>query len=287
MVRSIGDKVTDMLIDLILILIGLMCVIPLLYVFSLSLTPLSDVLKSGGFIIVPNHITFSAYKQLFSDSSIMGSLKITIIITVLGTLVNMILTILLAYPLSRKYLPGRSFFLIYIIFTMLFSGGMIPTYLVVKSLGLLSTIWAMILPSAVWTFNTLVMKSFFESVPAEMFESAKIDGAGELRILSQILLPLSLPVIFTVLLFYMVGHWNEFMQAILYVSKQDLYPLQVVVRQLLTLAASVSSENADITIPTQTFQSAAVIFACIPIIIVYPFIQKYFTKGVMLGAIKG
>lgn len=285
MVRSTGEKIADGVIDALLILVGLVCVGPLLYVLSVSLTPFSEVLKSGGFILIPKQITFGAYQELFRQDYIPNSLWITVELTVIGTLINMVLTVLLAYPLSRKYMPGRSFFLLYIIFTMLFNGGMIPTYLLVRQLNLLNTLWAMILPNACWTFNTLIMKSFFESLPEELFESARIDGAGEYTVLFRIALPLSVPVLMTVMLFYLVGHWNEFFQAVMYVNKKELYPLQVVVRQILTQSSS--SENVDITIPTQTLQCAVVIFASIPIIVVYPFIQKYFTKGMMLGAIKG
>lgn len=285
MVKGRSEAVFDWAVNSILVIIGLICIIPLLYVFSVSLTPFAEVLKSGGFIIIPQHITFDAYKEIFRQASIMRSFWITIELTVIGTSINMVLTILLAYPLSRKNLPGRSFFLLFIVFTMLFSGGMIPTYIVVKDLGLTNTIWSLILPQAVWTFNTLVMKSFFESVPEEMFTSARIDGAGEFTILVRILLPLSVPVIMTVMLFYLVMHWNEFFQAILYISDSRLNPLQVVVRQLLTMSNAI--DNPDVMIPTQTLQSAVVIFASLPVIIVYPFIQKYFTKGMMLGAIKG
>lgn len=285
MVRSHTEQVADWILNAVLILVGLVCVVPLLYVLSLSLTPFSEVLKSGGFILIPRHITLGAYRELFTQNYIPQSLWVTVKLTVAGTVINMLLTVSLAYPLSRKYLPGRTFFLLYIVFTMLFNGGMIPTYLLVKQLNLINTLWAMILPNAVWTFNTLILKSFFESLPEELLESARIDGAGELRILVQIVIPLSVPALMTVMLFYLVSHWNEFFQAIMYVNQKNLYPLQVVVRQILT--QSTSSENVDITIPSQTLQSAIVIFASLPVIAVYPFIQKYFTKGMMLGAIKG
>lgn len=285
MVISKGEKAADAAVSIILILVGLVCVVPLFYVLSVSLMPMSEVLKSGGLVIIPRHITFGAYQELFRQDYIPRAFYVTLFITVVGTAINLILTILLAYPLSRRYLPGRSGLLLYIVFTMLFNGGMIPTYLIVKQFGLIDQVWALIIPNAVWTFNTLVMKSYFESIPEEMFESAKMDGAGECTILIRILIPLSLPVIMTILLFYMVGHWNEFFQAILYITKRELFPLQVIVRQIILQSSM--TENVDITIPTQTLQSAVVIFACLPVIAVYPFIQKYFTKGVMLGAIKG
>lgn len=169
---------------------------------------------------------------------------------------------------------------------MLFSGGLIPTYLVVQSMGLLNSVWALIVPGAIATFNVLVMKSFFENLPEELFESARIDGAKEFRILWRIVLPLSIPSVMTVGLFYMVGHWNSFFSAVLYITDTDLYPLQVVIRNMLLLSQS-SELQAEVTVPTAAMQMAAVILGSLPIIAVYPFIQKHFTKGMLLGAIKG
>ncbi|OAS18036.1 carbohydrate ABC transporter permease [Paenibacillus oryzisoli] len=286
MVRGKGDRIFDGFVFCFLIAVGITALFPLLYVFSVSLTPFSELLRNGGFVIIPKSITFAAYKELFSMPRIPDAFRVTLFITVVGTIVNMILTILLAYPLSRKKLPGRSFFLLMIVFTMLFSGGIIPSYLTVKYLGLLNSIWAMIIPGAIWSFNVLIVKSFIESLPEELLESASIDGAKELRILMQIIVPLSMPVIMTVSLFYMVGHWNEFFQAILYVTPIKLQPLQIVVRSIL-MQSNQAFENPEVTLPSATLQMAVVIFASAPMIIVYPFIQKYFTKGMMLGAIKG
>jgi len=286
MVKGKADYLYEAIINLLLIFIGLFCIVPLMYVFSVSLTPFGEVLRRGGFILFPHKITFRAYEQLLSQKHVFTAFFFTVRLTILGTVTNMFLTTLLAYSLSRKTLPGRRFFHLFIIFTMLFSGGIVPTYLVVKQLRLLNTIWSLILPNAVWTFNTLVMKSYFESVPEEMFESAKIDGAGDLRIMFKILLPLAVPTMMTVGLFYLVMHWNQFFQAILYITKPDLFTLQLVVRQLLNMATD-GMENPDFTIPTVTLQNAIIIFSSAPVIIVYPFIQKYFIKGVMLGAIKG
>jgi putative aldouronate transport system permease protein len=285
MVTGRQDFIFDCIINAILIVVALFCVVPLLYVFSVSLTPFSEVLRRGGFIIVPHKITFSAYKQLLNQQAVYRSFFVSVRLTLIGTAINILLTTLLAYPLSRKNLPGRKFFHLYISFTMLFSGGIVPTYLVVRQLKLLNTLWAMILPNAVWTFNTLVMKSYFENIPEEMFESAKIDGAGEFTILCFILIPLAVPTIMTVSLFYLVAHWNQYFQAILYITRQSLQPLQVVVRQLLNMVNAM--DNPDLSIPTVTLQNAIVIFASVPVIVIYPFIQKYFIKGVMLGAIKG
>ncbi|MDQ0059194.1 carbohydrate ABC transporter permease [Paenibacillus harenae] len=286
MVRGLDDKIFNTIIYIILGLCGLAAVLPILYVVSVSITPFGEVLRNGGFILFPREITFSAYRTLLTESNIPKAFQITVLITVIGTTVNLVLTGLMAYPLSRRNLPGRNFFLLMIVFTLLFSGGLIPTYLVVKSMGLLDSIWAMILPNAVWSFNVLIMKSFFEGLPEELFESARMDGAKEFRILLQIVAPLSVPVLLTVGLFYLVGHWNEFFQAIFYVTDRTLYPLQVVVREIL-MQSQQPLENAENMMPTQTMQMASVMIASLPVIVIYPFLQKHFTKGMLLGSIKG
>ncbi|MEC0308008.1 carbohydrate ABC transporter permease [Paenibacillus lautus] len=286
MVRGLDEKIFNTIIYVILGLCGLVAILPILYVVSVSITPFGEVLRNGGFILFPKEITFSAYRTLLTESNIPKAFQITVLITVIGTAVNLVLTGLMAYPLSRRNLPGRNFFLLMIVFTLLFSGGLIPTYLVVKSMGLLDSIWAMILPNAVWSFNVLIMKSFFEGLPEELFESARMDGAKEFRILLQIVTPLSVPVLLTVGLFYLVGHWNEFFQAIFYVTDRTLYPLQVVVREIL-MQSQQPLENAENMMPTQTMQMASVMIASLPVIVIYPFLQKHFTKGMLLGSIKG
>lgn len=286
MVKRLDDKLFDSFVYLILVICGLAAILPIFYVISVSITPFGEVLRNGGFILFPREITFKAYQTLLTESNIPQAFKVTILITVVGTAVNIILTSLMAYPLSRRNLPARNFFLLMIVFTLLFSGGIIPTYLVVKSVGLLDSIWAMILPNAVWSFNVLIMKSFFEGLPEELFESARMDGAKEFRILIQIVTPLSIPVLLTVGLFYLVGHWNEFFQAIFYVTDRTLFPLQVIVRELL-MQSQQPLENAENMMPTQTMQMAAVMIASVPVIVIYPFLQKHFTKGMLLGSIKG
>lgn len=286
MVRGRSDRLFDLLIYIILILVAVTAVLPLLYVLSISLTPYTEVLKNGGFILFPKKITFDAYKQFFSDSAIPKAVGVTVFITFVGSLINLALTILMAYPLSRRRLKGRTFFLMAVVFTMLFSGGLIPTYLVVRGTGLTNTIWAYIIPNAIWTFNMLIMKSFFENLPEELHESTRIDGAGETRVLVSLVLPLSVPSIMTVSLFYMVGHWNDFFSAVLYITDRDLYPLQIIVRNFLLESQNVTQET-DVVLPTVTLQMAAVVFASLPMIVVYPFVQKHFTKGMLIGAIKG
>ncbi|WP_223069785.1 carbohydrate ABC transporter permease [Paenibacillus caui] len=286
MVTSRSDNIFNAVIYVFLVLVAAAAVFPLLYVVSMSLTPYSEVVKNGGFIVIPRKISFEAYERIFGDPALGRSMLVTLIVTAVGTLVNMILTTLAAYPLSRKNLRGRTFFLLYIVFTMLFSGGLIPTYLIVQSLGMLNTLWALIVPGAIATFNVLILKSFFETLPEELFESARMDGAKEFRILWQVVIPLSMPSMMTVGLFYMVGHWNSFFSAVLYITDTNLYPLQVVIRNMLLLSQS-SELQAEVTVPTAAMQMAAVIAGSLPIIAVYPFIQKHFTKGMLLGAVKG
>lgn len=285
MVRGIGDRFFDGIVLALLALVGLAALFPILYVVSVSLTPFGEVLKQGGYVIIPRSITFDAYREFLTRPDIPRAFGVTSFITVVGTAINLVLTTLMAYPLSKKNLPGRNVFLFLVVFTLLFNGGIIPTYLVVKSVGLINTVWAMILPNAIWSFNVLIMKSFFEGLPEELFEAARIDGASEGRILWQIVLPLSVPVMMTIGLFYAVSHWNEFFQALMYISDRNLQPLQVVIRNILR--QSVLSENPEAMVPLVTLQMAAVVLASLPVIVVYPFIQRHFTKGVMLGSVKG
>lgn len=286
MVKGKSDKLFDIVVYLLLTLVAVVAIFPIMYVVSMSLTPYSEVIKNGGFVIIPKNLSFEAYIRIFEDPALLRSMSVTVFVTVVGTAINLFLTTLAAYPLSRKGLPGRSGLLLYIVITMMFSGGLIPTYLIVQSLNLLDTVWALIVPGAIATFNVLVMKSFFESLPEEIFESAKIDGAREFRILWKIVLPLSVPSVMTVGLFYMVGHWNSFFSAVLYITDTSLHPLQVIIRNMLLMTQN-NELQAEVTVPTAAMQMAAVVTASLPIIMVYPFIQKHFTKGMLLGAVKG
>ncbi|GBG10525.1 ABC transporter permease [Paenibacillus agaridevorans] len=252
----------------------------------MSLTPYGEVIKNGGFLVIPRSVTFEAYNYLFQTSELPRSMLVSLFTATVGTAINLLLTVLGAFPLSRRGLQGRGIILFLIVFTMLFSGGIVPTYLLVKSLGMLNTVWALIVPSAVATYNLLIMKTFFEGLPEELFESARIDGAGEWTILSRLVIPLSVPSLLTIGLFYAVANWNNFFSAVLYITDPNLNPLQIVVRKLLLTSNSL--ENVmEVVVPTPTLQMAAVIVASLPVLIVYPFIQKHFTKGVLIGAIKG
>jgi putative aldouronate transport system permease protein len=287
MVKSFNaDRMFSLIVYAIMSLVAASTLFPMFYVFSVSVTPFSEVLKHGGFIVIPKDWTWSAYRYLWSQPYLGDSIRVTVFITVVGTAVNLVLTILTAYPLSRKLLPLRSTLIMFIMFTFLFNGGIVPTYLVVKGTGLLDSVWAMILPNAIATFNVLIMKSFFENVPEEIFESARIDGAKEFTVLLRIVIPLSLPSLMTVGLFYLVSHWNEFFQAIMYITKRELLPLQVVIRNLLMLTQQ-QFDNPDEILPTLTVQMASIVTASLPIIAVYPFIQRHLMKGMIIGSLKG
>ncbi|MGG1638973.1 carbohydrate ABC transporter permease [Paenibacillus sp. NRS-1760] len=286
MVSKGTERWFDVFTYALLILIAIVSVFPLMYVLSVSLTPYSEVLKNGGFVVIPKSITLEAYKYLFSMDSIHRSFGVTLFVTVIGTILNLVITVLLAYPLSKKKLRGRGLFIFLIVFTMMFNGGLIPTYLVVKDAGLLNTIWAMIIPSIVATFNVLIIKTFFEGLPEEIYESARMDGAGEVTVLTRIALPMSVPALMTVGLFYMVSNWNVLFPAVFYITDMKLYPLQLVVRDII-MAADAADLQVEVTLPTDTIRMAAVIVASAPIIAVYPFLQKYLIKGMVLGALKG
>lgn len=285
MVTDARGRLYDALVALALLLVGLVAVFPLLYVLSVSLTPISEVLRNGGFIVFPRTLTLSAYREFLDRPEIPRAFGVTIFLTIVGTLLNLLLTCLMAYPLSKRGLPGRRWLTLLVVIPLIFNGGIIPTYLMVKATGLLNTVWAMIIPNAIWSFNVLIMKGFFEGLPEELFEAARLDGAGEWQILTRIALPLSKPVLLTVGLFYGVSHWNEFFQALLYVTDRNLQPLQVVVRTLLRQAQQ--PLEAEVAVPTLTLQMAAVVLATLPIVLVYPFVQRHFTKGILLGSVKG
>ena len=286
MVRSKNDLVFDIIVFLFIAVIALFCLIPILYVVSASLTPIEEMLRNRGFVLIPRKASLAAYKDMLQDPSLMSSMWVSIRVTVIGTALNLLFTMTLAYPLSREHLHGRSLLIKLIVFTMIFSAGIVPTYLVVKGTGVVNTIWSLIIPSLVTVYNFVIMKSFFEGLPADLFESARIDGAGEFRILFSIVMPLSLPIITTVGLYYAVSHWNVYTAAIYYITDYSKMPLQVILRRIIE-SASMQDLNADAVIPTETLQMAAVCIATAPIIIIYPFIQKYFVKGTLAGAVKG
>lgn len=284
--KSRGDRIFDTCITIGLILVMLAAILPLLVVLSASLTPYAEILKNGGYSPLPRSITLDGYRAVLADTRLQQGFVVSVFITLVGTTINMMISILFAYPLSQPHLPGRRGLIFFAILTTLFNAGIIPTFLVVQATGLLNTVWAMIIPGAVSVFNVLILKAFFEGIPSSLFEAARVDGLGEWRILLQIVLPLSLPVLMTIGLFYAVGQWNTFMTAVLYVRDASLQPLQVVLRDLLTEASADAPAEAGTVVPTVTYRMAAVVLTALPMVVVYPFIQKYFRHGVLLGSVK-
>ncbi|CAN7194160.1 carbohydrate ABC transporter permease [Paenibacillus sp. LjRoot56] len=280
----------DSLLAIIIILISLTVVLPFLYIIAVSFSPPGDSM-AGNFFIWPKHWTLDAYSYLFNAQTFLNSIKNSVFITLLGTCVNLFVSITLSYALSKRIVPGRRVMMLFIFFTMIFHGGMIPSYLVVKSLGLLDSYWAIVLPAATSAFNVLVIRSFFQSLPESLDEAARIDGAGEFRILFSIVIPLSKPIIATFTLFFMVQYWNEFFSAVIYINDTNRWPIQPLLRQMVAISAS--NISADAAIDAQlavnlgpNVQNAAILLAMLPIVAVYPFLQKYFAKGAMLGSIK-
>ena len=283
--RSRSDKRFEFILYIILGFCALLCLFPLMYVVSVSLTPYAEVLRNGGFVIIPKKITLDGYKMFIDNGAMLSAYSVTIFITVVGTALNIVLTLLLAFPLSKRDLPLTKFVMLYTLFTMLFSGGMIPKYLIVKNLGLINSIWALILPISIMPYNVILMRTFFRALPEDLFEAALIDGAGETRVLIKIAVPLAIPSVMTNVMFYAVMHWNTFMSALLYITNPKLQPLQVVLYNIIQNVEY--AEAAEYEAPTETLKMAAVVLTALPIVIVYPFIQKYFTSGMLVGAIKG
>lgn len=268
--------------------IAISMIYPFIHLLAIALSSPGAVLSQSVGIIPKGGVTFETFKQVIESSTMTRTMGNTVFITVVGTLVNMILTILMAYPLSRRYIVIRGFIMKIIIFTMLFNGGMIPNYYLISKLGLIDSYWALILPGAISAFNMIILISFFQTIPSELEDAAHIDGAGDFKILIQIVIPLSLAGIATISLFYAVAKWNTFMNAILYINSMKKYPLQVVLRQIILQNEAISSSTDDIlSMPPESKKAASIFFSVVPILCAYPFLQKYFVKGVMIGAIKG
>ncbi|WP_299093643.1 carbohydrate ABC transporter permease [uncultured Metabacillus sp.] len=285
--NSLGNRIFNFFNYTILLLIGLACFLPFVNVIASSFATTQEVVEKT-FILFPTTFTLDAYHYIFSTPTIFKSFAVSIGVTGVGTLVSMVLTAFMAYGLSRRYLYGRKAINFVVVFTMLFSGGMIPTYLVVRNLGLIDSYWALILPVAISAFNLIIMRNFFQAIPDSLEESAKVDGYNDIMIFFKIILPLSLPSIATISLFYAVAYWNEYTNAILYLNDSGKWPIQVLLRQIVIVSSGMQADNSavDIVPPAQTIKMAVIAVATIPMLIVYPFLQKYFVKGAFVGSVK-
>lgn len=266
---------------------------PLIYVVSASFSSSSAVL-SGKVWLWPVEPTLDGYKAVFKNAMVVKGFTNTVFYTVAGTAINLILTVLAAYPLSRKDFKGRNFFMLLFVFTMLFNGGLIPTYLIVKDLGMIDTVWAMLVPTALSVWNVIIMRTYFQTtIPSELLEASQLDGCTDFRFLKSIVLPLSGPILAVIALFYAVGHWNQYFNAMIYLKRADLYPLQLVLRDILVQ----NEVNIDMLGDAKTaaarqglrelLKYSLIVVTSVPLLVVYPFLQKFFVKGVMIGSIKG
>ncbi|KKO54399.1 carbohydrate ABC transporter permease [Paenibacillus sp. DMB20] len=282
--ESLGSRVFDVLNIVLMVLLMVVMVYPMVYVFSASISN-NALVASGEVLLWPKDITFIAYEQLIYNPDLWISYWNTIRYTVTQVVLTLLVTSAMAYPLAKKWLPGRRFILLMAAFTLLFGGGMIPTFLVVQKLGMLDTIWAVVLPSLVSTWYLFIMRTFFEGLPEELEDAATIDGCGSFQVLLRIVLPLSMPVMATIGLFTAVNQWNAFFDALIYLNDRTLYPLQIMLRNILIAGTNVQGEG-DLS-HLETLKYAMIMIATLPILFVYPFIQKYFVQGAMIGSIKG
>ncbi|MDD9269081.1 carbohydrate ABC transporter permease [Paenibacillus sp. GCM10023248] len=260
---------------------------PVLYILAVSLSDTSAVIQ-GKVFLFPKGLNFDAYKEVLKNDKIPRAYLNSVYYTALGTFINLLFTAVAAYPLSQRTFFGRKWFMLMIVITMFFNAGIIPTYMVVQQLGLLDTVWALVLPNAIWTMELIILKSFYENMSTQIREAALIDGASDYRILFSIVIPLSKPALASIGLFYFMGHWNSFFLPMIYLSDKDMYPLQVVLRDMLIYNAENDAGLVDrAALAPQAMKNATIVLSMIPVLLMYPFAQKYFAKGVMLGSEKG
>ena len=282
-----GDKIFSVCVYILLALVCLIVIYPLYYMFIVSISNGYAVIR-GEVTLLPKGVNFGAYQYMLSDRYVPRSYLNTLIYTFFGTLSNVVMTALCAYPLSRKKLYGRGFFTMLIVFTMFFDAGIISNFMVVLSLGIKNTIWAILLPPAINVWYMIIMRTFFQGIPEELHESAYIDGANDLVIFGRIILPLSKAVLATMVVFYAVWHWNSFFPELVYLDDRMLYPMQLILRNMLLESdAGSATVSSDVAVMGRNIKYAAVFITVLPILVVYPFAQKYFVKGVMVGSVKG
>jgi multiple sugar transport system permease protein/putative aldouronate transport system permease protein len=275
------------------VLLTVVCAVvalPFVGVVATSLADQAQVTRSGGFVLIPEHVSLAAYRTIFAGGVVTRSLLVSMFITVVGTAISLSCTACLAYGLSRPGTLGHKPLLMTVLFSLLFTPGIIPSYLIVKELGLLNSYWSLIVPTAVNAFNVIVTRAFFMGLPQELLESARVDGAGELTILRRVVLPLSKAVLAVIGLFYAVGYWNAFFNALLYINDTDKWPLQLVLRTYVVNNAQLGAGElgtSEALPPQQSIQMAILVISVVPILLVYPFLQRHFAKGVLTGAVKG
>lgn len=285
------SRTFDVVVIIMFAALALLTLYPFYNVIILSFSNTESVAKHIPYLL-PFALDLTGYKTIIQDSDFINSLLVSLFVTIVGTAVNMVLSVIAAYVLSRKYLDGRNMIMSVIVFTMLFGGGLVPTYMVIKDMGLINKVWAMILPTAINIYYLIIMKNYFLGLPDGLFEAAKLDGAGEWTMLWKVAFPLSKPIMATFTLFYAVDRWNEWYNALLYINKKALSPLQIYLRDILTSLNSQLSTQAQQMmgstqkVSTSAVQMATIVITALPIMLVYPYLQKYFVNGVMVGGIK-
>lgn len=290
--KTLGGRLFDIFNTLFLISMVLLCVYPFWYVITCSLSNSDLLMGDRGLMLWPKGFSLSAYKAVLQNPNIYTGYRTTLIVVVGGSILNVILTAMGAFLVTRKNFALSKPMMTMMLITMYFGGGMIPTYLLVsQTLGLRDSIWALILPGAISVYNLIVMKTNFQSIPESLEESAKLDGANDMIILFKIILPLSIPIIAVMVLFYGVGHWNAWFGALLYIDERSKFPLQLVLREILLLNSTqemtMGEQGGDKAAIAESIRYATILVATVPILLVYPMIQKYFVSGVMVGAVKG
>lgn len=283
-------RLSDGVIMLVIGLAILLCLLPFLHIIAISLSEKQYIL-SNKVTFFPRGLDLHPYQIVFTDARMLWSMGLTIVLTVAYTVISMVMSIAAAYPLTKDRLKGKTFFMMLIVFTMFFSGGMIPEYLLVKQLGLLDSLNALIFPGMISAFNLIILRTFFLSIPAGLEESAYIDGSSHIGTLLRIVLPLSLPVLATLSLFYAVSRWNGFMDALFYITKADLYPIQLKLYQVVmnSMVTDLTAQEgaSQVEVVPEGIKAASIMFATVPILLVYPWLQRYFVSGIMIGAVKG
>jgi putative aldouronate transport system permease protein len=290
--KSLSDIIFNSANILFMLFLIVLTLYPFLYVVFASLSDSSELVKHTGVLLYPKGLSFDAYRLVFKNPNIYSGYRNTLIILVFGTLFNLLMTSLGAYVLSRRDLPFKKILMLMIVFTMYFHGGLIPKYLLVyDTLNLGNKLLALIIPKAISTYNMIVMRTSFMGIPGEIEESATVDGANDFTVLFRIILPMSMPVVAVMILFYGIAHWNAWFEAMIYLRNRSLYPLQLIIRDILILNStdSMATESMDANRVAigESLKYATIVVATVPVLVIYPFLQKYFVKGVMVGALKG
>lgn len=293
--RSTGSAVFDVFNTIFMLLLVIITLYPFLHVLFASFSNPSQLMTHRGLLLGPVGFSIRGYELVFRNSYIIDGFFVSVFVTIIGTFCNLFMTSMFAYVLSRRGMLWHAPLTIMVVFTMYFSGGMIPLYFVVRNLNLLDSIWSLILPGLISTYNLIIVRTAFQGVPGELEESARLDGAGEIRILTRVILPLCMPTLAAIGLFYAVGHWNSWAAALLYIQTPNRFPLQLVLRGILIqqegtsamMSGVASYEAGEDYAARQLLKYSTIIISIVPIICVYPFLQKYFTKGIMIGALKG